>query len=88
MSLVNHHDMLKENLVDCPESLGTFRGYDPSLDPYRLYLETMPAKIISTTVFNFSTDFSKAIDKFSRALTVIPIFMFKCSHSYSSKLHV
>ena len=42
---------------------------------------------MSTATFDFSTDFSKAIDKFRRALTVISRFMFKCSYSHLSELH-
>jgi len=38
--------ILEGNVVDCSESLGTFRGYDPSLDRYRLYPERMPGSII------------------------------------------
>ena len=73
-------------MVDCSESLGTFRGYDPSLDPYSLYLEDMPGKIIFPIAFNHSTDFSKAFDKFRRALTIISAFLFKCSYLHSSEL--
>jgi len=43
-------------------------------------------KIISTIAFDFSTNFLKAIDKFGKALTVIPRFMFKCSYSRSFEL--
>jgi len=87
MLLIDSYMILEGNGVDYLESLGTFRGYDPSLEPYRLYLEIMPVKIMSTTAFDFSTDFSKAIDKFRRALTVIPRFLFKCSYSHSFELH-
>jgi len=45
MSLVNYHDVLEGNVDDCVESSGTFRGYDPSLDPYSLYLGNVLAKI-------------------------------------------
>jgi len=37
--------MLGEN-VDDYVSLGYFRGYDPSVDPYYVYLEDLPSKII------------------------------------------
>jgi len=74
-------------VVDCSEFLGAFRGYDPSLDPYSPYLEDIPRKIMFTIAFDHSTDFSKASDKFKRALTITPKFMFRCSYLYSSELH-
>ena len=87
MSFVNHHDVLKGNVVDCVELLGTFRRYDPYQDPYVLYLGNMPVKIMLTFAFDHSKDFSRAFDKFRRALTIISRFMFKCSYSHSSELH-
>jgi len=69
------------------ESLGTFREYNPSLDPYNLYLGNMPRKIILTIAFDHSKDFSQVFDKFRRALTIISEFMFKCSYSHSSELY-
>ena len=84
MLLANYHDMLEGNVVECFESLCTFRGYDPSLDPYGLYLKIMPAKIMLTFAFNHSKDFSRAFDKFRRALTIISRFMFKRCYSHSS----
>jgi len=87
MSFVNHHCMLEGNVFDCMQSLGTFGEYDLFLDPYNLYLGNMPTKILFTIAFNHSTDFSKACDKFRRALTIILHFMFKCSYSHSSELH-
>ena len=81
---VDYDDMLERNVVDCLESLGTFRVYDPSLDPYIVYLETMPAKMMLTFAFDHSKDFSRAFDKFRRALTIISRFMFKRCYSHSS----
>ena len=78
----NPLDVFKRNVDDCAESLGTFRGYDPFHDPYSLYLGNMPAKIILTTAFDHSKDFSKAFDKFKRALTTVSEFIFKCSYSH------
>ena len=79
--------VLKGNLVDCSESLGTFRGYDPLLDPYRLYLEGMPREIALTIAFDYSADFSKAFDEFKRALILfapsLPVF----SYSRDSEMH-
>ena len=79
--------MLEGNEVDCSKSLGTFRGYDPSLDPYHLYLEDMPRKIMLIIAFDYSTDFSKEFDKFRRALIDIPRFIFGCSYLHSPELH-
>jgi len=59
-------------VVDSLESLYTFRGYHSSLDPYSLYLENVLEKIMLTITFDYSTDFSKAFDKFRRTLTIIP----------------
>jgi len=87
MSSVDHHDMLEGNVVDYLESLGTFRAYNPLLDSYSLCIKTMLVKIMLTTTFDYSADFFKAFDKFTRALNIIPQFMFKCSYSHSSELH-
>jgi len=87
LSLVEYHVMLEGKEVDCIKSLVTFRGYDPSLDPYNLYLGNMPAKILFTIAFNHSMNFSKACDKFRRALTIISQFIFKCFYLYPSELH-
>jgi len=88
MPFADFHDMFQGDVLDCIESLGTFRGYNPSLDPYSLYLGSMPLQILLPTAFNFSTDFTKAADKFRRALTVISTFLSKCSYSHASELHV
>jgi len=87
MSLFQFYDMLEGNEVECVESLGNFRGYDPSLNPYSLYLGNLPMKIMYTIAFDHSHDFSKAFDKLRRALTIISSFMFKCSYLHSFELH-
>jgi len=87
MPFADSHDMLQGDMFDCIDSLGIFRGYDPSLDPYSLYLESMPLKIIFITTFPSFTDFSKAFDKFKRALTIISAFLFRCSYSPTSEFH-
>jgi len=87
MSLVACHDMLEENEIDCMDSLGTFRGYDPSLNPYSLFLGNLPGKILFTIAFNHCTDLSKACEKFRRALTIILQFMFKFFYLHPSELH-
>ena len=38
MPSVDFHGVLNVKVFDCMDSLGTFRGYNPSLDPYSLYL--------------------------------------------------
>jgi len=78
--------MLEGNEIDCRDSLGTLRGYDPSLDPYSLHLGSMLVKIMLTTVFDFFTDFSKAFNKFRRAIIVIFAFLFKCSYLHPPQL--
>jgi len=45
-------------------SLGYFSGYDPCIHPYCVCLGNLPTKIMWTTLFNHSYDFSMAIDKF------------------------
>ena len=80
MLLIDSHVILKGNEVDCSESLGTFRGYDPSLDAYSLYLEDMLGKIVLLIAFDYSTNFSKAFEKFRRGLAIIPRFVFACSY--------
>jgi len=87
MPFVDFYDMLQGDVSDYIESLGTFRGYDPSLDPYGLYLESRPLKIMFITAVTSFIDFSKAFDKFKRALTIISAFLFKCSYSHASELH-
>jgi len=79
--------MLKGDLFDCVDSLGAFRGYDPSHDPYSLYLGSIPMKIMLTTAFHFFTNFSKAFDKFRRALNIIFALLFKCFYLHPSELY-
>jgi len=79
--------ILEGNEIDYSESAGTFRGYYNSLNLYSLYLEDMPRKIILTIAFDYSTNFSKAFDKFRRELAVIPRLMFGCSYLHSFELH-
>ena len=86
-SLVACHDVLEGNETDCMDSLGTLRGYDPSLDPYSLYLESMPLKIMFVTAFTSFTDFSTAFKKFVRALVLMYAFLFKCFYLHTSEFH-
>jgi len=87
MLLIDSHAILEGNEIDCSESPGTLRGYDPSIDLYRLYLEDMLGKIILTSAFDYFSDFSNTFDMFRRALVVMHAFIFVCSHLYSSELH-
>ena len=57
--------------IDDYVSLRCFRGYDPSIDLYCVRLEDLPRKIISTTFFNPSYDYSKAFDEVQRILVVL-----------------
>ena len=86
MLLIDSYAILEGNEVDCFESPSTFRGYDPSLAPYRLYLEDMLGKIILTSVFDYSSDFSKAFAMFRRALILMRVFVFVCSYLHSFEL--
>ena len=87
LSLSDPYVILEGNEADCCKSLGTFRGYDPFLDPYRPYLEGMPGEIALTIAFDYYADFSQVFGEFKRALTLFapsfPVF----SYSHHSKLH-
>jgi len=87
MLFVDFHGVLNGKVFDYMDSLGTFRGYNPSLNPYSFYLESMPLKIMFITAFTSFTDFSKAFHKFRRTLTIIPSCLFKCSNSHSCEFH-
>jgi len=80
LSATDYHDVLKGKVSDCISSLGTVEGYDPPFDPFYNYLVDMPRKIIWTTFFDHSFDFSKTYDTIMRALTVIdasfPVFLY------------
>ena len=72
-------------MSDCIRSLGTFEGYNPSLDPFHDYLVDMPRKIIWTIDHSF--DFSKAYDTFMRALTIIDVSLPVFSYIHHSRMH-
>jgi len=63
MPSVDFHGVLNGKVFDCMDSLSTFRGYNPSLDPYSFYLESMPLKIMFITTFTSFTNFLKAFEK-------------------------
>jgi len=52
LSPIDSHAVLERNEVDCFNSPGTFKGYNPSLDPYSLYLEDMLEKSCSLLYSN------------------------------------
>ena len=84
LSLVPCHDMLEGNEIDYMDSLGTFRGCDPSLDPYGLYLGSMPAKIMLTIEFNFFSDFSRHLINLGE-----PLLLFRhCCLSALTYIHL
>ena len=75
-------------MIDYLESLGTFRGYDPSLEPYRLYLETMPVKIMLTMHLIFLLIFQRQLTSLEDHLL---LFLDSCLgaliHIYLSCMH-
>ena len=88
LNLISSSSSILYIIPSCVHVLDAFlddiRGYKPSLDPYSLYLEDKPGKIMLTNAINYSIDFFKAFDKVRIALTIIYIFIFMCSclHSY------
>ena len=67
------------------ESLGYFRGYDASLDPYCIDLVDLPRKIMWNTFFNFSCGFSMAFT--SRGLILFFVLICRFSHSLACEPH-
>jgi len=67
-------------------SLGNFGSYNRSLDPFQAYLVDLPRKIMRTTFFNHSFDFSKSSDKFKRALNIIDTIVPMFSYLHASRL--
>ena len=66
--------------VDDYVPLGYFGGYDPSIDPYCICLEDLPKKVMWTTFFNHSYDFSMVFAKIKRILTLFGVIF--CIASY------
>ena len=46
LTTMDYHDVLKGKVSYYIRSLGTFEGYNPSLDPFHDYLVDFPRKII------------------------------------------
>ena len=67
-------------------SLGYFSGYNASLDPYCMCLGDLPKKIMWSTIFNPSYDFSIAIDKVKRILVVFGVILVIASYLLFSEL--
>ena len=42
LTAIDYHDVLKGKVSDCIRSLGTFEGYNPSLDLFHDYLLDIP----------------------------------------------
>jgi len=74
-------------MVNCVESLGTFQGFSPFPDLYYLHLEEFRKKIMSSSLFHHSCDFSKVFDMFRKALTIVHVFIFVHSYLHASELH-
>ena len=71
-----------------PESLGNIRGYNSSLDPYYAYLEDAPRKIMWSTFFDNTFDFSMAFSKFMRPLTFFASSFVVLSYLLHLEIHV
>jgi len=70
-----------------PKSLGDIRGYNPSFDPYCAYLEDVPRKIMWSTFFYHTFDFSMAFDAFKQQLTSRASSSVVFSYSHHSEMH-
>jgi len=67
--------------------LGDIRGYSASFDPYCAYLKGLPRKIMWSTFFDHTFDFSMAFDEFKRPLTLFASSFLVFSYSHHSELH-
>ena len=66
-------------------SLGYFSGYDATFDSYCIYVVDKPKKIMWSTFFDFSFDFSMALTLGGLILFFVLILMF--SHSHACEPH-
>jgi len=73
-------------MLDVIWSLGTFGGYNLSLNPFNAYLVNMPRKIMWTIFFSHSFDFSNTFDKFKRALDIIDTIVLVFSYLHTCAL--
>ena len=83
----NLFDMLKGNGIHDNWSLGTPRGHNSYLDLFHVNLVDLARKIIWTTFFDYSFDFSKEYDKFMRSLTIIIVILLVFSYLHSVEMH-
>ena len=67
-------------------SLGYFRGCEPSIDPYCVYLKDLPRKITWSTCFNPFYDFSIGFDKVKRILILFGVILVIASYLLFSEL--
>jgi len=69
------------------ESLGYIRGYNSSFYPFCAYLQEVPRKIMWSTFFYHTFDFSMAFDEFKRPLTLPVPSSLLFSYSHHSEMH-
>ena len=82
---INMFNMLGEN-ANIFVSLGCFSGFNASLDPYYIYLENLPRKVMWTTFFNHSYDFSVGIYKVKRIPILFVVVFIIASYLLFSEL--
>jgi len=70
------------------ESLSDIKGYSPNLDLYCAYLEDVLSKIVWSTFFDHTFDFSMAFGKFKRPLTFFCSSFVVFSYLHHFKIHV
>jgi len=81
----NLFSMLGGNVDNCV-SLGYFRGYDPSINPYCICLGNLPKKIMWTTFFNPSYNFSMVFAEAKRIVILFGVILVIVSYLLFSKL--
>jgi len=72
--------------VDDYVSLGCFRGYDPSIDPYCVCIGGLPRKVMWITFFNPSYDFSMVFAKINRIVDIFGVILIITSYLLFSEL--
>ena len=68
-------------------SLGDIRGYNLSFDPYCAYLEGVPRKMMWSTFFDHTFDFSMAFGKFKRPVTFLASSFVVLSYLHHYEMH-
>jgi len=69
------------------ESLDDIGCYNPSVDPYFAFLADVPRKIMRSTFFDHTFDFSMAFDEFKRPLTLLALSFVVFSYSHHRKIN-